>query len=274
MAANVPELFLDNVERRQTHAVRRPEGEPPVVNPSTVGLVSVIIALVLFGLAAALVRSMTRPGALPIEHVSVVGEFRYLKPEVLRELVTDAIDGGFFTVDVNAIRSRLLAEPWIRDAMIRRVWPDALQVTITEQVPVARWGDNGLINSTGDVFRPQQDLGELHLIQLAGPDGLSQEVLEHYRRYSAQFANSGLTITSLKLSERRAWTISTGDGVSIVIGRKDVEGRVQRFLDVYKASLIDGWDYLAAVDMRYTNGLALRPKLSDMQPSLAAATHK
>ena len=39
----------------------------------------------------------------------------------------------------------VLDMPWVADISIRRVWPDKLNMVVTERVPLARWGDDVLM---------------------------------------------------------------------------------------------------------------------------------
>ncbi len=40
---------------------------------------------------------------------------------------------------------------------MRRVWPDRLDVTLEEHVPLARWGKDALVNTHGERFAGRSD---------------------------------------------------------------------------------------------------------------------
>ena len=72
--------------------------------------------------------------------------------------------------------------PWVRHAVVRRVWPNRLRVQLEEHRPVALWGgetgSEKLVNSFGEVF--EANLGDVEdddLPRLVGPDGSSAQVL-------------------------------------------------------------------------------------------------
>ncbi len=69
--------------------------------------------------------------------------------------MTDKVRGGFFNLDVDAVRLALLGEPWVSEVTVKRIWPDALRVIVIEQIPVVRWGDSGLLNPAGEYFAPE-----------------------------------------------------------------------------------------------------------------------
>jgi cell division septal protein FtsQ len=68
--------------------------------------------------------------------------------------------------------------------VVRREFPNKLRVTLTEQVPVANWGDEAgskLINGFGDVFEANVAEVDDNLPRLDGPVEQAGQVLGMYR---------------------------------------------------------------------------------------------
>lgn len=239
-----------------SHAVPKvTEPLPPSVAPTTIVFIVMIIATVI-GMVW-LARELSDPAALPIRRVMVEGEFKHLTTEHVQRAVVGAVHAGFFGVDVTDIRRLLQDEAWIRDANVSRMWPDGLHVTIVEQIPVARWGDYGLLNERADIFVPLAEDLPRDLVQLNGPLGSEQEVLERFGYVRDQLAAIGLKAVALSLSDRRAWTVTTEGGHEILLGRRDLEERLARFKWGYTKGLNAAWERIGHVDMRYTNGFAV-----------------
>ena len=239
-----------------SHAVAKTsEPMPPTMSPTMVVFVFMIVATVIG--SAWIARELSDPAALPIRRVMVEGEFKHLTIDHVQHAVVDAVHAGFFGVDVADIRRLLQDEAWIRDANVSRMWPDGLHVTIVEQIPVARWGDYGLLNERADVFVPSAEDLPRDLVQLNGPLGSEQEVLERFGYIRTQLADVGLKPVGLTLSDRRAWTITTEGGHEILLGRRDLEERLARFKWGYTKGLNAAWERIGHVDMRYTNGFAV-----------------
>jgi cell division protein FtsQ len=60
-------------------------------------------------------------------------------------------------LDADAARKRLLANPWIGDAAVLKLYPDRLQITITERQAFALWQKDGrvsVIAADGTVLEP------------------------------------------------------------------------------------------------------------------------
>ena len=239
-----------------SHAVPKTSAPmPSLMSPTMLVFVFMIVATVI-GIVW-IARELSDPTALPIRRVMVAGEFTHLTTEHMQHAVSDAVHAGFFGVDVADIRRLLQDEAWIRDANVSRMWPDGLHVTIVEQIPVARWGDYGLLNERADVFVPSVEDLPRDLVQLNGPLGSEQEVLERFGYIRAQLAQVGLKPVGLTLSDRRAWTITTEGGHEILLGRRDLEQRLARFKWGYSKGLNAAWERIGHVDMRYTNGFAV-----------------
>ena len=239
-----------------SHAVPKvTEPVPPAVSPTTMIFLVMVVATVI-GMVW-LARELSDPAALPIRRVMVEGEFKHLTTEHVQRAVVGAVHAGFFGVDVTDIRRLLQDEAWIRDANVSRMWPDGLHVTIVEQIPVARWGDYGLLNERADIFVPATEDLPRDLVQLNGPLGSEQEVLERFAYIRDELATIGLKAVALSLSDRRAWTITTEGGHEILLGRRSLEERLARFKWGYTKGLNAAWERIGHVDMRYTNGFAV-----------------
>ena len=198
------------------------------------------------------------PEKFPIKKIAVDGEFLNLKTGDVEELVSDAVVGGFFSLDVAYLRTKILNNPWIESVSVRRIWPDSIRVSIREQDPVAYWGKHALLNEQADIFAPPNLVTNANLVKLDGPIGMEAAVLERFHDLKPLFDELGIELRSLQMNERRSWTIGTADGVEIHLGRDNLAAKISRFKTAFQASLTNDWSSVARVDLRYTNGLTVR----------------
>jgi len=205
------------------------------------------------------------PQTLPIQKVRIEGEFRRLKPGQLQAIVTKEVRGGFYTVQVDAIREALLQDPWVKSVSVRRRWPDGLQVTVLEKKAVARWGERGLLDPQGVLFTPPKDSYPSNLIKLEGPVGAEAQVLAKLGELKGLIASLGIELDRFTLTPRRAWSFEVKNGPVVIIGRTGFEERVKRFVDKYPTVLSQQWDQLERIDLRYTNGFAVGVKLKQKE---------
>ncbi len=203
-------------------------------------------------------KKMTDPATLPIRKVKFEGEFRFLSTKTLEKRVAENVDGGFFTLDVEKIRNAVIQAPWVREATVRKLWPDTLYVRIKEQSAVVRWGKTGFLNQRGELFEPEDTSVPDGLITLYGPEGTEKLVYEKYRTLMGLLEPKGRKIAWVKLNDRRGWSFGIEDGPAVVIGRKEVDERLWRYVMKVEAVFGSEIEDIAQVDMRYTNGFTVK----------------
>jgi cell division protein FtsQ len=225
-----------------------------------------VVALVLVGLATA--RWAARLSLFDIKGIVVSGDVSHNNAVTLRANVAPRLSGTFFSVDLPRVRAAFEAVPWVRQAVVRREFPNHLHVVLQEHQPVAYWGSEGelrLINSYGEVF--EANVGEVEqdtLPRLNGPQGQSMEVLTMYRALEPLFAPMDMPVDELELSSGGSWRVLLDTGASIELGRggvADVVARVRRFLQTltqvtsrYGRSA----NAVESADLRHDNGYAIR----------------
>jgi len=196
------------------------------------------------------------PRQLPVRVVTVDGDLRRLSPEGLRKTVVDHIHGGILSQDLAELKAAVEAMPWVRSASLRRHWPDRLELTVEEQLALARWGEDGLVTADGVVFRPESGDFPDGLVLLTGRDELALDVVTRFQKLGPQLETLDLGIDELSLDARGAWTLRCSAGFTLALGKARFEERIARFTRSYRKLAAAGTPSL--VDMRYSNGLAIR----------------
>ncbi len=205
----------------------------------------------------------------PIHTLKVESTFERVSREEVAALVAPHAARGFFDADVAAIRSELQALPWVRSASVRRVWPDALQVTLLEERAVARWAAGGLVNASGELFHPplEPSDGAAELPLLAGPARSTVQVTDYYLALQRQLSPLGLHVERLAMDARRAWELTLDNGIRLTLGNKDAERQMQRFVRFYPQVMAARATDIAQIDLRYSNGFAVRWRTPAAQAS-------
>ena len=201
----------------------------------------------------------------------VQGEFARVTPNEVYRAVHQQLGASFMAVDLNAARAAVEALPWVATARVRREWPGTLRIAIIEEVPVATWRDNGLVNADGIVFA-EGAAAFATLPALAGPRGTAAEVLATFAEMQRAVAAQGLELTRVEQSERRAWTVWFADGTQVRLGRRDALPRLARYASIAAPVVVPQAAHIAYVDMRYANGFALGWRVS--RPAVPARFSK
>lgn len=97
-----------------------------------------------------------------VKEIELEGAKRASREELLRILAAYKTR-GLWQVDLQAIRAAVEKNPWVLEAEIARVLPDALRVTVHEREPIAPWRNAN--NSIVWVDREGRSLGELDFNQ-------------------------------------------------------------------------------------------------------------
>lgn len=195
-----------------------------------------------------------------ITQVDMAGDFQRLEPARLKRDLDALVGRSYFATDLEGVKRTLEQEPWVASAAIRRVWPDQLTVDIREKQPLAYWNQQSLISRRGQVFQPSNPEAAGALPRLSGPSGRERDVLDRARAMSDRLQTEGLTLAGLELAPRGAWTLTLDKGVTVALGRTQVDKRLDRFLTVYSERLASRIRDIRRIDARYTNGVAVQWK--------------
>lgn len=241
--------------RQPVKSRRQPDtGRPRWLLPAVVGSLLLVVA---GGLAVAY-HELSKPGRLPLRVVEINGDFQHLDASAIEQVVMQTIDGGFFSCDMQKLRAAVVAMPWVEDVSIRRSWPDRLSMMVTEEVPLARWGDDALVSVGANVFRPARLDGFTGLVKLSGPLGSQARVVAFLQAVVPPARSRGLTITEIELDERRHWWLRFDGQLTVSLGRDDIENRLAQFFRVYPSLAQQPGRLPERVDMRYAHGFAVR----------------
>ena len=158
---------------------------------ATAGALACIAMLLI---AAAALLWLARHPFFAIRAISVDGDVARNSVSTIRANAAPRLAGNFLTLDLAAVRRAFESVPWVRHAVVQRVWPNRLRVRLEEHRPVALWsggeaGSEKLVNSFGEVFEANVgDVEDDALPTLEGPDGTSAHILAMLGRLEPPFA--------------------------------------------------------------------------------------
>ncbi|MCU0842125.1 MAG: FtsQ-type POTRA domain-containing protein [Thiobacillaceae bacterium] len=236
-------------------------------NPRLLNRISAALFL-LAGLAAgaAATRAITE-GLFPFRQVTVLGA-RHTETQRAMTGVVRSLQGGFFTLDLEASRRAFEAVPWVRQATVRRLWPNRLVVQVQEHIPAAAWNGQQMLDTHGELFdvRPWAGLPRIH-----APAGMEREVARRLADFQTILTPEGWRIEALQVSPRRAWRVTLRErpatpapsgaaseshvAVSLELGREKLSERVRRFV-LFHAAAVASVGEITQFDLRYPNGFA------------------
>jgi len=245
-----------------------PEETPQDVlwmNAAASALLVVAIGLLL----AAGITKLTRLPYFNLQKVQLEGDLQRNNVATVRANIVPRMHGGFFNVNLNRSREVFESVPWVRKAVVRRVWPHELRVVLEEHRPAAYWHhedrEDQLVNSYGEVFDANLgDVEDEHLPTLEAPlnptAGEAKTMLDMLQRLKPVLAPLG-EVDTLKLTERGSWSVELDNDATIELGRgglEEVLARADRFVRTLPELKRQYPAPLAHADLRYPEGYAVK----------------
>lgn len=226
-------------------------------------LVGWLLAVALVALpVVALLNGWIGAGHWPLTKLRATGEFERVDAALLRTTLMPYARRGFFAVRLADAQAAVAQLPWVETAVVRKRWPDVLEVRVVEHRPFARWGADRLLSEHGRLFPANGIVAPAGLPQFAGPDSRVTEVVALYNESSTLFTLIGMDVQAVELDPRGSWSIGLGKGgagidTQVVVGRREARARLDRFVRLLPQLLTQKTQVLARADLRYTNGFAL-----------------
>jgi cell division protein FtsQ len=194
--------------------------------------------------------------------IEVVGDLRHVSRAAIRGAIAGHLAGNFFTMRLTDSRAAFETIPWVASASVRRVWPDRLVVNMVERRALGIWSDGRVLSDTGLLFDGNPAEAELDgaQVEFSGPPRFAAEAVQKLQAFSAALGALQGPITAVAISDRASWTIRTGAGQTLDLGRDDppgsVQGRLVAIAANYPAVVAQLNGPPMHIDARYHNGFA------------------
>ena len=249
--------------RKPAVTAKKPTKQRKVWIPGPKALAAMRVVAGLMVVAGALIWMslwINQPENLRINKVDWQGELRYQNKAELEALVAPYVATNLYLLDEVALEQMLEGLPWIREASLRKVWPQQLLINVEEQFPVAFWGDRHLMNQFGEVFPAELPEMADQFPKIYSPTSTGRVMAERYVGLMGQLRDLSLEVVELSESENGSWQMRLRDGQEVILGRKDQDKRIKRFKVGYVKALQANFENVRTIDLRYTNGFAIEWK--------------
>ena len=188
----------------------------------------------------------------PVRRVIFVGETGRVNRADLDAFAQSVKESAGGT-SIASVREAARRIPWVRDAAVRRRFPDAIEVALETYDPLARWSEGGLVSTRGEVFNAEH-AGFLPVF--SGPAMAAPRMAQAYPEISRALAPLASAVVELHVSPRGAWRVALDSGLTLELGREDIVPRLERFASAYPQLPAAGTEPRTA-DLRYPNGFAM-----------------
>ena len=195
-----------------------------------------------------------------IATVAISGQHQVTREEVLATAgVTGRTSLPFF--DVDEARRKLKANPWIADATVLKLYPDRLQIGITERHPFAIWQKDrklSVISAEGTVLEPYvaRRFTRLPFVVGRGAAARAKEFIALLDRYPAI---ADQVRASILVADRR-WNLRLKSGLDVKLPEEETARALERLVELDRDQKILSRD-IVEVDLRLPDRVTVR--LSD-----------
>jgi cell division protein FtsQ len=195
-----------------------------------------------------------------IASVAINGRKQLSQDEIL---AVGGVNGrsSLLFLDAAAVRDKLKTNPWIADATVLKLYPDKLQIDITERSPFALWQQDGrlsVIAEDGAVLESYvtRHFTSLPLVVGKGAETRAREFLALLDRYPQV---RSVTRAAILVGERR-WNLRLNDGLDVRLPENDVGNALATLTRLDREERLFSRD-ITAIDLRLPDRLTVR--LSD-----------
>lgn len=223
------------------------------------GMVTLFLLFLLAAGGVAWVYSgMTAREQWPVRWLEVDGTFERVSAEQMRSSLAPIANGSFFTINLQQIRDAAYRQPWVAEATVQKNWPDTVKVRVREYTPVAHWMTGQLVSAEGKPFRVPGADEMQGLPWLAGPESRLDEVFGAWKDFNNELLPTGLEVERIQLDPRGSWSVELNNGTVVQVGREEPLERLQRLVKSWPGLMEDRELAPVRIDLRYTNGFAVR----------------
>lgn len=267
---------------------RAPRVAPVAPLPADVRLMNAAAAglfvIAAIGLVVLLAMWLARQPVFTLKAIRVDGDVTRNSEATIRANAAPKLAGNFFTMDLQTGQRAFESVPWVRHAIVRRIWPNRLAVQLEEHRAAAIWSpasakdepSDKLVNSHGEVFEANVgDVEDDELPTLSGPDGSSVQMLDMLQQLTPLYGRLDRRIDTLELSGRGSWRAELDNGARIELGRgtpEELMERSERFVGTVAPIASRYQRPVEYADLRHHDGYALR--LKGVSTTLTAAEKK
>lgn len=192
----------------------------------------------------------------PVRIVRVSGDLTVAERVEVEAAVLRRLSGGLLGVSLDDVVASVLALTWPRDVRARRVWPGVVDVSVTKDAIVARWGGGGALNSAGQVVAGAGEPDpSLPMIRCATASGARAMLI--FQMLGQVLGDTPLKIAAVEQDILGEWRVTFTNELTVSLGHEDLLARVERFDRVFRNVIENRLDEVDHVDARYRNGVAV-----------------
>ena len=201
--------------------------------------------------------AVTAWAGFAIENVRITGQSETSEVDVL-----NALDIGTYpsllTLDVEAAKARIEALPWVRQATLKKLFPDSVEIEVAERDPYALWQHGGvtsLVDAAGKVITDTVDERYARLPRVVG-DGAAAKATAFAALIAPFPAIATRTRAGVLVSQSR-WNVVLTNGMELMLPEEKPEAALAIIAALDQSQSILSRE-ISAIDLRVPGPMIVR----------------
>ena len=167
-------------------------------------------------------------------------------------------------VDIQKMNEVITSHPFVKGVRIKKVYPFSIVIDVEEKKPSALWVDGeGKVRVLDELGEPYKGLTGaeakgMFLIN-AGEKADAKSLYREVNQWVAKGIIKKDAISEVSYNEGTVTIFGVGDGVEIILGKDDQEGRLKRAISVLEDAKKRGL-LIKCIDARFEKGAIIRER--------------
>jgi cell division protein FtsQ len=201
--------------------------------------------------------ALARAFGFGITAITLSGQKELLHSEIVQAAGITNRDSVLF-LDAHAVRQRLIAMPLVREASVRKLYPDQVVISIEERTAHALWqieGEVAVISADGKVIDQMRDQRFTRLPFVVG-EGANTRVADYLKILDAAGDLKARVSAGVLIGQRR-WNLKLNNGIDVRLPELNPEAAVTRLAKIVREHKLADKDIIS-IDMRAPDRVVVR----------------
>lgn len=198
----------------------------------------------------------TAHAGLSLNEVQVTGRNETSQAEILAAIGAQR-GTPLLSIDIQAIRQRLIALPWVASAIVERHFPDGLTVEITEAQPLALWQRQQqlyLVSRDGKVIETSNLQRYSKLMVIVGDE--APQHADHLLDMLASEPDLQKQVTAAVWVGKRRWNLRLNNMVDVKLPEENPEAAWHELADLNRKNQLLDKD-INVIDLRLPDAVVV-----------------
>ena len=199
---------------------------------------------------------------LYVNKISISSNGNNVNTDILKTQIKKKIKlQNFFNINPLNIQKELINHPWIKKIEVYKKFPDKLIIKITERVAIAIFNDISLVDGSGNIFKKLEK--KKNLLKFYADDQKEVKYIYNFYKKFIKFQNLNniqIDISYIKINSIKEFVVRTKTNSLIYFGSKNIDERLERFIQLYRSIKLENLNNVEYFDMRYTNGVSVKKR--------------